>query len=148
MTRLLAVFLILCTQVFGVLAPGTVVVCVHADGTSAIELVGALCCDTGREAECKDGCRVPDAGEKSGPSIEAAGDDCRDIPFTQEQVAVARTSVERTSNPSHDHRAVSLVAVAWTAPEQFCPVSSVPHEVMPRPPEVRLRRPCFVSLRI
>lgn len=148
MTRLLAALLILCTQVFAVLAPGTVVVCVHADGTSAIELVGALCCDAARNADCAAACNVPDPGEEHGPSIQAGGDDCRDVPFTQDQVAVARTSAERAPDAANDHRVVSLVAVAWSAQERFFAASSVPHEVMPRPPEVRLRRAAFVALRI
>lgn len=145
MTRLLAAFLILCAQVFAVLAPGTVVVCVHADGTSAIEFVGSLCCDEDHEEEVAGS---SDVDEERGPLIRPGGDDCRDIPFKQDQTTIARTSVERSSEaPQQLRTVVSQMFVACTAPERFVLFRSVPHEVRPRPPEPRLRRPCVVFLR-
>lgn len=134
MTRLLAAFLVLCTQVFAVFAPGNVVVCMHEDGTSAVELVGSLCCDESREEPLP--CS-PVQDEAQEPSVQSGGDRCRDVPFQQDQSQVSRASFERSPQSVQEHSDVAPAIAACIAPEGLVPPRSLPHALQPRPPERR-----------
>lgn len=145
MTRLLATVLVLCAQFLAVLAPGAMVVCVHADGSSAIEFIGLRCCDV-RRVEAHAAPASAD-GASLCPQEECA-DGCRDTPFTQDQVTVTRLTAEREPETVSEDRTESPAATAWHAPEWSLAAQVASRDVTPRPPDTRAQRPCFVSRRI
>jgi hypothetical protein len=85
--HLLAAVLVLWTQVFAVLAPATLVHCVHEDGQSAVELCGSECCRAAHEAER----RVP---HDDAPALRLADESerCRDVPVQPQQTSISRAA--------------------------------------------------------
>ena len=136
MTRLLAAILVLCTQVLAVFGTGNLVVCVHDDGESAIELVGSECCRAAHEAEQR---QETPRDDVRGAVTAPLADRCTDVPYKHDQTTIVRGSQLR-SETSHEVRTAPSAVAGWTIAtttfdvrvEHRC-VRGPPREAVPRP---------------
>jgi hypothetical protein len=133
--HLLAALLVLWTQVFAVLAPATLVHCVHEDGQSAVELCGSECCRAAHEAEASGAATDDDA---AGPAIVAVADRCRDVPVQPQQTPVVRTSPRVDPAPAAD--VAFVAAVAWSPASLVCAATSAHFAPRGPPPDAVPRR--------
>ena len=138
MRRFLVAALLLWTQVFAVLAPGTLITCSHDDGTAAVEIVGSPCC---REA-CEDDERLARSSEESaGARLRPPSDRCRDASLTVDQTLVGRARTRSVASQSEQLAPTPiaawradprLVAARWAAaPFRAAPPSAVPRRMRP-----------------
>mgnify|MGYP001578524074 CR=1 FL=1 len=91
--------LALLAQILAVLGPGCFAVCVHDDGTSAIELQIALCCT---QEQCDDECssRGAEDGEEH---VRSQRDACRDTPLVIGASATSTRGAVESNRSNEDH---------------------------------------------
>lgn len=95
MTRFPFVALVLLAQILAGFLPRGIVLCVHVDGRSRIELVTALCCDLDRPGDPSS--PSPDEPMTRGLSIHSDPNCCEDLPLLDQQVFLARSLRELAS---------------------------------------------------
>lgn len=115
MIRTLAILLILWGQLVAGCLQSGVVLCVHEDGSTAIELSTALCCDgdlTYSQAADDDCCRDADEcdGDESNGAKRSDDDCCQDFLLQHPQLTIAPSDVP-PDRAHHDSATVSITAL-------------------------------------
>jgi hypothetical protein len=112
--RVLAVLLILGTQVMSVLGAGSLVVCSQEDGSSAIEFAGSECCKV-----CHEGERAPLRSEGDRSAVpKSPVERCTDRPYEPSPAFVASVSHVR-SEPQQQERTSPLAVVTHAEPQRL-----------------------------
>lgn len=101
MIRIALIALAIFAQLLTAFSRGGIVLCVHDDGSSAFEFVGALCCDTDKPRETP-GRPAEDAATDPLRSVGEDADTCADYSLAWHQIQAS----------AHAKRAV-LWAPAW-----------------------------------
>ena len=130
MTRLLAAVLVLWTQLFAIVGTGNLVLCVHDDGASAIELLGSECCRAAHAAEARR--HRNGVGDTNGVLTVSDVDHCTDLPYKQDQTLRSRTTHVR-SETVRECAATPVALIAWTAPTLLAPAIDA-HACLRAPP--------------
>jgi len=146
--RALAMFLIIWAQLIAGCLPAGFVLCLHSDGTTAIEQSSARCCDGGRELAVRrdqDSDRG-DAGDEV--TVESGDDDCcRDLPLRRSQFALSVSETAPACAPSD----AALAAATIESRSLLAAVSArhpgPPRDRGPPGPDIMLRRLRSVMLR-
>ena len=115
MIRILAAFLILCTQVLAVFGTGNLVLCIHDNGEYVIEVRGSECCRAAREASE----RLPYGIEDDARSAVSSSDSdrCTDQPYRQDQPVVSH-GTRGLSEAAREAPVAPIAVTAWTDPIQ------------------------------
>ena len=146
MIRAIAVVLILWGQLIAGCLQGNLVLCVHADGSTAIELASALCCDV--DLGCSESFAVDCCGEGDEQRFtdDGGGDCCQDFLLQSPQLTF---SPSVTTADHQDHQpVVAHAAPAATAPVVESPALRSPTPGDRGPPGPDIVRRCLRSVQL
>lgn len=113
MIRLLAVFLVVWGQLVAGCLQGNTVLCVHADGSTAIELASALCCDV--DLDCSESLATECCGDsqEDGAENAGAGDCCQDFLLKRPQLTISPSDAV-PDNEHHETARATVTALPST----------------------------------